>query len=35
MLGRPFAEVVEGWAELWPFQFELADEARAMLRAVG
>jgi hypothetical protein len=35
MLRRPFAEVVEGWAELWPFQFELADEARAMLRAVG
>jgi Phosphotransferase enzyme family len=35
MLGRPFAEVVEGWADLWPFQFELADEARAMLPAVG
>jgi hypothetical protein len=32
---RPFAEVLEGWAELWPFQFELADEARALLPAVG
>jgi hypothetical protein len=35
MLGRPFAEVLEGWADLWPFQFELADEARALLPAVG
>jgi hypothetical protein len=35
LLGRPFAEVVEGLAELWPFQFELADEARALLPAVG
>jgi hypothetical protein len=26
---------VAAWAELWPFQFELAEEARALLRAVG
>jgi hypothetical protein len=32
---RPFAEVVEGWAELWPFQLKLAEEARALLLAVG
>jgi hypothetical protein len=35
LFGSPFAEVVEGWVELWPFQFELADEARALLPAVG
>jgi Phosphotransferase enzyme family len=35
LLGRPLEEVVEGWVELWPFQFELADEARALLPAVG
>jgi hypothetical protein len=34
LFGRPLAEVVEGWAELWPFQFELADEARALLPTV-
>ena len=35
LFGRPFAEVVEGWAELWPYQFELAEEARALLPVVG
>src|SRR5215207_1065172 len=30
-LGRPLAQVLEGWAELWPFQFALAEEARALL----
>ena len=35
LFGSPFAEVVEGWAELWPFQFELAEEARALLPAAG
>jgi hypothetical protein len=34
-LGLPFAQVLEGWAELWPFQFELAEEARALLPAAG
>jgi hypothetical protein len=33
--GRSFAQVLEGWAELWPFQFELAEEARALLPTVG
>ena len=33
--GYPLEEVVEAWAELWSFQFELAEEARALLRAVG
>ena len=35
LFGRPLEEVVEGWAELWPFQFGLAEEARALLPAVG
>jgi Phosphotransferase enzyme family len=35
LLGRPLEEVVEGWAELWSFQFGLAEEARALLLAVG
>ena len=35
LFGRPLAEVVAGWAELWPFQLELAEEARALLPAVG
>ena len=35
LLGRPVEEVVEAWAELWPFQFGLAEEARALLRLVG
>jgi hypothetical protein len=35
LFGRPFAEVVAGWAELWPYQLGLAAEARALLRAVG
>ena len=35
LLGRPFAEVVEGWAALWPFQLGLAAEARALLPMVG
>jgi hypothetical protein len=32
---RPFAEVVAGWSELWSFQLELAEEARALLPMVG
>jgi hypothetical protein len=32
---RPYAEVVDGRVKLWLFQFELADEARALLPAVG
>ena len=35
MFGRPLEEVVEAWAELWPFQFGLAEEARALLPVVG
>jgi hypothetical protein len=35
LFGRPLDEVVEGWAALWPFQFELAEEARALLLAAG
>jgi hypothetical protein len=35
LFGRSLEDVVESWAELWPFQFELAEEARALLRAVG
>jgi hypothetical protein len=35
LFGRPVEEVVEAWAELWPFQFELAEEARALLPAIG
>src|SRR4051812_14130491 len=35
LLGLPLADAVEAWTELWPFQFELADEARALLPAVG
>ncbi len=31
LFGRPLEEVVEGWAELWPYQFGLAEEARALL----
>ena len=30
-LGRPLEDVVETWAELWPLQLDLADEARALL----
>jgi hypothetical protein len=33
--GRPLEEVVETWAELWTFQLALAEEARALLPAVG
>ena len=33
--GRPLDDVVEAWAELWPFQFGLAEEARALLPAIG
>jgi hypothetical protein len=33
--GRSLEAVVAAWAELWPFQFALAEEARALLRAVG
>ena len=32
---RPFAEVVEGWTELWPFQRGLVEEARALLPTVS
>jgi len=35
LFGRPFAEVIEGWAGLWPYQFALAEEARALLAAGG
>jgi hypothetical protein len=35
LFGRPLEEVVGAWAELWPFQFELAEEARALLPLVG
>jgi hypothetical protein len=31
LLNRPIREIVEGWARLWTFQFELADEARALI----
>ncbi len=34
LFGRPVEEIVEAWAELWPFQFELADEARALLPVI-
>jgi Phosphotransferase enzyme family len=30
-LGRPMAEAVTGWVELWPFQVELVEEARRLL----
>jgi hypothetical protein len=33
--GRSLEEVVAAWAELWSFQFELAEEARALQCAVG
>jgi hypothetical protein len=35
LFGRPLAEMVESWAALWPFQFELAEEARALLPLAG
>jgi hypothetical protein len=35
LIGRPLEEVVEALAELWPFQFGLAEEARALLPTVG
>ena len=35
LFGRPIEEVVEAWAELWPFQLALAEEARVLLRTVG
>jgi hypothetical protein len=35
LFGHPLEEVVEAWAELWSFQFGLAEEARALLRVVG
>jgi hypothetical protein len=31
LFGHPLEEVVGAWAELWPFQFALAEEARALL----
>jgi hypothetical protein len=33
--GRPLAEVVAAWAELWPLQLGLAEDARALLRAIS
>lgn len=33
--GRPLEEVVAVWADLWPFQIALAEEARGLLRAIG
>lgn len=35
IFGRPLELVVGAWAELWPFQLELAEEARSLLLAVG
>jgi hypothetical protein len=35
LIGRPLEDVVEALAELWPFQFGLADEARALLPVIG
>ncbi len=35
LFGRPLEEVVTGWSDLWPFQFELAEEARALLPMVA
>jgi len=35
LIGRPLEEVVEALVELWPFQFGLADEARALLPLAG
>jgi hypothetical protein len=35
LFGRPLEEVVEAWAELWPFQFGLAEEARELLPVIG
>lgn len=35
IFGRPLEEMVEDWAELWPFQFGLAEEARALLSEIG
>ena len=32
--GRPLDDVVAAWAELWPLQFELAEEARTLLLAI-
>jgi hypothetical protein len=34
VFGRPFAEVVAAWAELWPFQVGLAEEARELRSTV-
>ena len=33
--GRPLEDVVVAWAELWPFQLRLAEEARSLLPAIG
>ena len=35
LFGSPLEEVVEAWAELWSFQFELAEEARVLLALVS
>ncbi len=35
LFGNPLGAVVKGWAELWPFQFRLAEEARRLLHTIG
>ena len=35
LFGRSAEAVLEGWVELWPFQFELAEEARALRPLAG
>jgi hypothetical protein len=35
LVGRPLEEAMAAWAELWPFQFALAEEARGLLHAVS
>ena len=35
LLGYPLEEVMEAYIALWPFQFELAEEARALLPLVS
>jgi hypothetical protein len=34
LFGFPLEELMERWAALWPFQFELAEEARALMPLV-
>ena len=35
LVGRPLEEAMAAWAELWPFQFAVAEEARGLLHAVS